>query len=326
MIKEYSVQVESQRRACLDQWVAHYRSYAAKGQNVSYIPALGKINLSQLGICIIEPDGTMIKSGDWKVPFTLQSISKVIGFIAACLSRGISYVLERVDVEPTGDAFNSIIRLEMHKPGKPFNPMINAGAITVASLLPGTSAQEKLEHVYALIEKMIGKRPAINEKVFESEWQTAHRNRALAHYLKENGFLESDVEEALEVYLKQCSIEINTEDIALIGLILAHDGYHPIRKEQVLPKEVAKLTKALMLTCGMYNASGKFAAFIGLPAKSGVSGGIMTLVPSRLKSELPFSDGCGIGIYGPAIDEYGNSLPGVMLLKRIAQEWDLSIF
>ncbi|MCP1123833.1 glutaminase [Bacillus sp. 3103sda1] len=326
MIKEYSVPVESQKKACLDQWIAHYRTYAVKGQNVSYIPALGKINLSQLGICIVEPDGTMIKSGDWDVPFTLQSISKVIGFIAACLSRGITYVLERVDVEPTGDAFNSIIRLEMHKPGKPFNPMINAGAISVASILPGTSAQEKLETLYALIERMIGKRPVINEKVFQSEWQTAHRNRALAHYLKENGFLESDVEEALEVYLKQCSIEINTEDIALIGLILAHDGYHPIRKEQVLPKEVARLTKALMLTCGMYNASGKFAAFIGLPAKSGVSGGIMTLVPSRLKSELPFSDGCGIGIYGPAIDEYGNSLPGVMLLKRIAKEWDLSIF
>ena len=96
---------------------------------------------------------------------------------------------------------------------------------------------------------------AINEIVFQSEWETAHRNRALAYYLKENGFLESDVEETLEVYLKQCSIEINTEDIALIGLILAHDGYHPIRKEQVLPKEVARLTKALMLTCGMYNAT-----------------------------------------------------------------------
>lgn len=133
--------------------------------------------------------------------------------------------------------------------------MINAGAITIASLLPGTSVQEKLESLYVLIEKMIEKRPAINEIVFQSEWETAHRNRALAYYLKENGFLESDVEETLEVYLKQCSIEINTEDIALIGLILAHDGYHPIRKEQVLPKEVARLTKALMLTCGMYNAS-----------------------------------------------------------------------
>ncbi|AZV43120.1 glutaminase [Peribacillus asahii] len=326
MIKEHNVQVDSQRKAYLDEWVIHYRSYATKGQNATYIPALGKVNSSQLGISIMGSDGTMIKSGDWEVPFTLQSISKVISFIAACLGRGISYVLERVDVEPTGDAFNSIIRLEMHKSGKPFNPMINAGAITVASLLPGNSAQTKLEFLYALIEKMIGKRPAINEEVFHSEWQTAHRNRALAHYLKETGFLESDVEEALEVYLKQCSIEINTEDIALIGLILAHDGYHPIRKEQILPKKVARLTKALMLTCGMYNASGRFAAFIGLPAKSGVSGGIMAVVPPRLRRELPFQDGCGIGIYGPAIDEYGNSLPGVMLLEHIAQEWDLSIF
>lgn len=113
------------------------------------------------------------------------------------------------------------------------------------------------------------------------------------------------MEETLEVYLKQCSIEINTEDIALIGLILAHDGYHPIRKEQVLPKEVARLTKALMLTCGMYNASGKFAAFIGLPAKSGVSGGIMTLVPSKSRKDLSFQDGCGIGIYGPPLMNMG---------------------
>jgi glutaminase len=235
-------------------------------------------------------------------------------------------VLERVDVEPTGDAFNSIIRLEMHKTGKPFNPMINAGAITIASLLPGETSHKKLEVLYKLIEKLIGKRPAINKEVYQSEWKTSYRNRALAYYLKETNYLESDVEVALEVYMKQCSIVVNTEDIALIGLILAHDGYHPIRQEQVLPKKVAKLAKVLMLTCGMYNASGKFAAFVGLPAKSGVSGGIMALVPPNVRSELPFQDGCGIGIYGPAIDEYGNSLTGVMLLKHLAQEWDLSIF
>jgi glutaminase len=325
-IKENNVQMYSQSKAYLDEWVAHYQSYSPNGQTPNYIPALRTINSSHLGICIIVPDGTMIKSGDCEVPFTLQSISKVISFIAACLSRGIPYVLERVDVEPTGDAFNSIIRLEMHKPGKPFNPMINAGAITIASLLPGESSQNKLEFLYVFIEKMIGKRPNINEEVFRSEWQTAHRNRALAYYLKETGFLESEVEESLEVYLKLCSIEVNTEDIALIGLILAHDGYHPIRKEQVLPKNVAKLAKALMLTCGMYNASGKFAAFVGLPAKSGVSGGIMALVPSSVRKDLPFQTGCGIGIYGPAIDDYGNSLTGVLLLKHIAQEWDLSIF
>jgi len=317
---------DSQKKASLDAWVTHYQSYATKGQNASYIPALEHINSSQLGICIAEPNGTIIHSGDWEVPFTLQSISKVISFMAACLGCGISYVLERVDVEPTGDAFNSITRLEMHKPGKPFNPMINAGAITVSSLLPGKSPQQKLEVLYSLIEKLIGKRPTINEEVFQSEWKTAHRNRALAHYLKETGFLESEVEEALEVYLKQCSIEVNTKDIALIGLVLALDGYHPIRKEQILPKEIARLTKALMLTCGMYNASGKFAAFVGVPAKSGVSGGIMALAPSSTRRALSLQGEFGIGIYGPAIDEYGNSLAGGMLLQQIAQEWDLNIF
>ncbi|KQU08156.1 glutaminase A [Bacillus sp. Leaf13] len=326
LAEEYNIHASSQKKACLDGWVAHYRSYATKGQTANYIPALRNTHLSQLGICILEPGGTMITSGDWEVPFTLQSISKVLSFIAACLGRGISYVLDRVDVEPTGDAFNSIIRLEMHKPGKPFNPMINAGAITIASLLPGESSQKKLEFLYELIESLLGKRPTINEEVFQSEWLTSHRNRALAHYLKETNYLESDVEEALEVYLKQCSIVVTTEDIALIGLILAQDGYHPIRQEQVLPKEVAKLAKALMLTCGMYNASGKFAAFVGVPAKSGVSGGIMALVPPSARREMPFQDGCGIGIYGPAIDEYGNSVTGGMLLKQMAQEWDLSIF
>jgi len=326
MIKEQHVMDNSQIKASLDEWVTHYKSFTTRGQTAHYIPAFRKVNSSHLGICIIGQDGTTIKSGDCEVSFTLQSISKVLSFIAACLSCGISYVLERVDVEPTGDAFNSIIRLEINKPGKPFNPMINAGAITIASLLPGENSQTKLEVLFALIEKLIGKRLTINEEVYQSEWKTSHRNRALAYYLKETDYLESDVEEALEVYMKQCSIEVNAEDIALIGLILAYDGYHPIRKEQVLPKKVAKLAKALMLTCGMYNASGKFAAFVGLPAKSGVSGGIMTLVPPSIRRDQPFKEGCGIGIYGPAIDEYGNSLTGVMLLKHIAQEWDLSIF
>lgn len=309
----------------LDEWVKHYRSFSASGQCATYIPALGEADPSQLGICIIDPDGNTLRSGDWNVSFTMQSISKVITFMAACSHRGIPYVMERVDVEPTGDAFNSIMRLEMHKPGKPFNPMINAGAITTASLLPGESAKKKADSVYALFERMTGKHPSIKEEVFHSEWQTAHRNRALAHYLKESGYLEAEVEETLEVYFKLCSLEVTTEDIALIGLILARDGFHPILNEQILPKQVARITKALMLTCGMYNASGKFAAFVGIPAKSGVSGGIMAAVPAGLR-KFPFHYGCGIGVYGPAIDEYGNSLAGIRLLEHIVQEWDLSIF
>ncbi|OCA82094.1 glutaminase [Pseudobacillus wudalianchiensis] len=311
----------------LNQWVEQYRPYAVQGQCAAYIPALEKVDPLQLGIVMAAPDGTVLESGDCKSSFTLQSISKVISFIAACIDFGTSYVLDKVDVEPTGDAFNSIIRLEVHKPGRPFNPMINAGALTVASLLGGRSTFEKTESFLTLFEKMVRKRPVMNEAVFQSEWQTAHRNRALAYYLKETGFLESTVEEALEVYLKQCSIEVTAQDIAIIGLVLAYDGFHPIYKEQIFPKEVARLTKALMVTCGMYNASGKFAALIGLPAKSGVSGGIMATVPGRVNSpNSPFPHGCGIGIYGPAIDEYGNSVAGAMLLKHLAREWDLNIF
>jgi glutaminase len=325
-VEKINLKISSKEEKYLNEWIKQYRSLGITGQCADYIPALRESNLADLGVYMINPEGVEIKSGDWETRFTLQSISKVISFIAACVDRGIAYVLERVDVEPTGDAFNSIVRLEVHKPGKPFNPMINAGAITVASLLHGVSPEQKLESIYTLIEKLVGKRPTVNEKVFQSEWQTANRNRALAYYLKESGYLESEVEEALEVYLKQCSIEVNTKDIALIGLILSQNGYDPIQKRQVFPAQIAKLAKSLMLTCGMYNASGKFAAFVGIPAKSGVSGGIMAAVPARYRQELSFQTGCGIGIYGPAIDEYGNSLAGVELLKHLAEVWDFSIF
>ncbi|MET3292821.1 UNVERIFIED_CONTAM: glutaminase [Brevibacillus sp. OAP136] len=310
----------------LQRWVAEHRTMASLGKVASYIPALAKVDPMQLGICIIEPRGTMMTAGDWQVPFTMQSIAKVVGFIAACCHWGIPYVLDRVDVEPTGDAFNSIIRLEMHKPGKPFNPMINAGAITVSSLLPGDSSEQKLDYLYGIFQKVTGARPAVDEEVFQSEWMNAHRNRALAHYLKDTGYLACEVEEALEVYLKQCSIQVNTEQIAMIGLVLALDGFHPMSRKQVFPKEIVRLAKALMLTCGMYDASGKFAANVGLPAKSGVSGGIMTLVPANRRSHASFPDGCGIGIFGPAIDACGNSVAGVSLLKEMAREWDISIF
>jgi glutaminase len=322
-------QIQERWEDSLEEWVTDYKAFGKEGQCASYIPALSNANVMDLGICLIGADGITMKSGEWEALFTMQSISKVISFIVACNYYGIPKVLEHVDVEPTGDAFNSIIRLEAHKPGKPFNPMINAGAITVSSLLPGETTDEKLESLITFMEKMIGKRPSINLEVFCSEWSTAYRNRALAYYLKETGFLETSVDESLEVYLKQCAMEVNTSDLARIGLILSYDGFDPIREEQIFSKEIARMTKALMLTCGMYNASGKFAAFVGIPAKSGVSGGILACVPPkgrRNSNQSPFLDGCGIGIYGPAIDEVGNSRAGVMLLRHIMNEWDLSIF
>lgn len=319
-------QVKNHDSQSIGQWVEQFRPYAKEGKCASYIPALAQKDPQQLAISIIGPNSEQIVGGDVTELFTLQSVSKVVTFFLACMDRGLSYVLERVDVEPTGDTFNSIIRLESHQPGKPFNPMINAGAITVSSMLDGSSPQEKVAKILSFLEEMVGKQLKVNEEVFQSEWQTANRNRSLAYYLMDSGFLDCPVEEALEVYLKQCAIEVNVSDLAMIGLVIANDGYHPQRKIQLFPKQVAKLAKALMVTCGMYNASGKFAAFIGLPAKSGVSGAIVAAVPNHASLESPFPAGCGIGIYGPAIDDIGNSVAGVKLLKHVADEWNMTIF
>lgn len=311
----------------LTHWLKESKQDSHRGKPADYIPALAKQDPYDLGITILASEGTVLQAGEWETSFTLQSISKVISFIVACLERGLDYCLERVDVEPTGDPFNSIIRLEVNKPGKPFNPMINAGAITISSLLPGKSVETKLESLFNFLEQILGKRPPLNEEVFQSEWRTAYRNRAIANYLKEIGYLEGEVEIGLEVYIRQCALEVNTVDLAKIGLVLANDGYDYTQQKQLFSKEIARISKALMLTCGMYNASGKYAAFIGVPAKSGVSGGIMAAIPARNKNgKSPFAQGCGLGIYGPAIDSIGNSVAGTSLLKRVVETWELSIF
>ncbi|API91316.1 glutaminase [Virgibacillus pantothenticus] len=311
----------------VDDWVKFYKKETTQGKVASYIPVLKQANPNHLGISIIGKNGMTVHSGDVGIPFTIQSISKIFSFIVACIERGVAYVLDRVDVEPTGEAFNSIMHLEMRKIKKPFNPFINAGAITVTSLLNGKNSSEKLEALFELFTKILGYRPHINKDVYVSERETSVRNRAIGYYLVELGYLESELELTLETYFKQCSIEVTTEDLAKLGLVLANDGMNPHTNEEIIPRNVVRLAKALMLTCGMYDASGKFAAYVGIPAKSGVSGGIIATAPPRVRDEvLPFVEGCGIGLYGPALDDKGNSIAGIKLLKHIATKWDLSIF
>ncbi|MBT2218287.1 glutaminase [Virgibacillus dakarensis] len=311
----------------VDDWVSFYRKHTTEGKVASYIPILAEANRDHLGISIIGKDGMTIRSGDVDIPFTIQSISKVLSFITACMERGVGYMLDRVDVEPTGEAFNSIMHLEMKQVKKPFNPLINAGAITVTSILQGKTSDQKLKPILNLMEAMLGYRPAINVDVYESERDSSMRNRAIGYYLLETGFLESDLNITLETYFKQCSIEVTVDDLARIGMILANDGEDPKAEKEIIPRQVARIVKALMLTCGMYDASGKFATYVGIPAKSGVSGGIMAVAPPRVREEeLPFIEGCGIGVYGPALDNKGNSIAGIRLLRHIAKQWDLSIF
>jgi glutaminase len=311
----------------VDDWVEFYRKQTNEGQVASYIPILAKANPNHLGISIHGKNGMIIKSGDTDIPFTIQSISKVISFMVACMEKGIGYVLDRVDVEPTGEAFNSIMHLEMKSINKPLNPFVNAGALTVTSMLNGKTANEKLEPIIQLLERMLGYRPSINQAVYKSEDETSVRNRAIGYYLVETGLLETGLELTLETYFKQCSIEITIDDLARIGLILANDGMDPFGEKEIVPRQIARIVKALMLTCGMYDASGKFATYVGIPAKSGVAGGIMAVAPPRVRERhLPFIEGCGIGVYGPALEDRGNSIAGIKLLKHIASQWDLSIF
>ncbi|MGN1400729.1 MAG: glutaminase [Bacillus sp. (in: firmicutes)] len=311
----------------LQQWVDENRSHTVLGEPAQYIPALAKQDPNQLGICIMDHQGETYLAGDTDVTFTLQSISKILAFMALCHHDGIDKVLEHVDVEPTGEAFNSIIPFEIHRPGKPFNPLINAGAIKVSAMLPGETPADKYDYLLNFLEVLVEKRLTMDEEVYESEWKTAHRNRALAYYLKESNQLDIEVEEALDIYLRQCSICITLEDLAKIGLIIAYDGYDPVRKKQIFSEEVARITKVLMVTCGMYNSSGKFAAYVGVPAKSGVSGGILASVPPKWHSASDsFRNGCGIAVFSPSIDISGNSTAGTMLLKHISKKWDFSIF
>ncbi|WP_407653449.1 glutaminase A [Brevibacillus ruminantium] len=290
---------------------------AEKGEVASYIPELARQEKHMLGISVCLVDGTLLSAGDANHSFTLQSISKIFSLMVALCEHGPDYVFQRVGKEPTGDPFNSIIKLETIKPHKPLNPMINAGAIAVAGMIPGASVEERLDKILQLLRKMSGNPDLrVNEKVYQSEKQTADRNRALAYFLKDSGILQGDVEETLDLYFRHCSIDMTTVEVARLAAVLAADGYDARSREQLFPREVARICKTFMITCGMYNASGEFAIDVGIPAKSGVAGGIMAAVPQRM----------GIGVFGPALDDKGNSVAGVKVLEKLSDRLDLSVF
>lgn len=291
--------------------------YTKHGSVATYIPELAKANPNCLGVYLITLDGKEYYAGDYNKKFTMQSISKVLTLILSLIDNGESKVFEKVGMEPTGDSFNSIVDLELKSIHKPFNPMINAGAIATTSLLAGNSNEEKTHRILELARKLSDNpNIKINEDVYLSEKLTGDRNRSLAYFLKSFNIIEGSVEDTLDVYFKQCSIEIDCKDIANIGCILANDGISPKTGELIVPRHICRITKTIMSTCGLYDASGEFAVHIGIPSKSGVGGGIMAAVPRRM----------GIGVYGPALDEKGNSIAGIQILKELSEKLDLDIY
>jgi glutaminase len=301
----------------LTRFVEEAKQYARYGKVADYIPALGKADPNDLSVAICAPDGTVIGAGDTTHKATLQSISKIIALALVLMDRGEQEVFKKVGMEPTGDPFNSIAKLEEIQPAKPLNPMINAGALAVTHMIAGASVEERFERLLQFVRKLSGN-PTISysEEVARSEFTTAFLNRSLCYFLKQHGIINEDVEELMDLYTKQCAIEMTCIDLARIGLVFAMDGRDPFTDEQIMPLDVARICKTFMVTCGMYNASGEFAIKIGIPAKSGVSGGILAAVPGRF----------GIGIFGPALDEKGNSITGMKLLELLSKTYSLSIF
>ncbi|MEH7885408.1 glutaminase A [Bacillus sp. JJ1609] len=300
----------------LNELVQDAKKYTGKGKVADYIPALAKAHPEELSVAIFHDDGTCVSAGDVQQKLTLQSVSKVLTLALALMDYGEEAVFSKVGYEPTGDPFNSIVKLEF-SPSKPLNPMINAGALAVTHMIKGKNKEERFERILTFIQQLAGNSSiCYSEEVAESEYRTSDLNRALCYFMKQHGVIDEDIEELLRVYTKQCAIEMDCLDLARIGCVLAMDGVEPVTNLRLIPAYVARICKTFMVTCGMYNASGEFAVRVGIPAKSGVSGGIMGSVPNRF----------GIGIFGPALDEKGNSIGGIKLLEMMSAKYNMSMF
>lgn len=284
-----------------------------KGETASYIPELSRADKHDLGICIYTRDGEIYEAGDSQKRFTIQSISKVISLCVALQHCGFDKVFEKIRMEPSGDAFNSLLKLDMTS-NYPYNPMINSGAITVVSyLMPIFSFKELLDCAGKLC---LDPKIRLDERAYTSEMANSARNRAIAYLLQSKGIIECDIERSLELYVKMCSLSVTAKSLAAFGLVLANGGIHPETGERLLDREVVRTVKTIMLTCGMYDGSGEFAVEVGIPSKSGVGGGILSVVDRKM----------GIGIYGPSLDKKGNSIGGKAMLKYVSEELNLHMF
>lgn len=305
--------IEHSLEEILDEAVKNGRKMTALGKTATYIPELGRVNKDYLGVCICTEGGRYHVSGDTDIRFTIQSISKVISLAAALEQCGFEKTFDRVGMEPSGDSFDSLVRLDLAS-DHPSNPMINSGAIAIASHL---SCEVSFEWMLTLTRRLcMDEEITLDEKVYHSEMGHISRNKAIAYLLESKGILENNVEESLDLYVRMCSLGVTARSLAGFGLILASDGINPLTGERLLHSKVVQTVKAIMLTCGMYDGSGRFAVEVGVPSKSGVGGGILSVVDKRM----------GIGIFGPALDAKGNSIAGQHVLRELSSRMRLHMF
>ncbi len=284
----------------------------SSGAVADYIPELAKADPNWFGISVVTLGGSQFDIGDCTQSFTIQSVSKAFMYGLALEDHGREKTLTRVGVEPTGDPFNSVIKLDQDSK-RPQNPMINAGAIATAGLIEGNDLPARVTRMLKMFESYAGRRVDVDVAVYTSERTTGHRNRALAYLMRNFEMIGDNIDEILDLYFQQCSIQVTAHDLAVMGATLANKGTNPITGTQALAPQYIQDVLSVMYTCGMYDYAGQWAYDVGIPAKSGVGGGICAVVPGKM----------GIGLFSPLLDVKGNSVRGVKACAQMSRDLGL---
>jgi glutaminase len=280
-----------------------------------YIPILGRADPALFGVCVAGVNGSLHVAGDVEHEFSIQSVSKPFVFALVCEAIGDDAARDKLGVNSTGLPFNSVMAIELNA-SRTMNPMVNAGAIATTSLAPGSNADEKFAFVLDGLSRFAGRSLSVDEVVYESEASTNLRNRGIAKLLEGYGRMYHDALEATDIYTRQCSINVSARDLAVMGATLADGGVNPISGERVIDEITCKRVLAVLATAGLYELSGDWLYEVGLPGKSGVSGGIFTVAPGK----------GGLGTFSPLLDGAGNSVKGQQVARYLSERLGLNLF
>lgn len=287
----------------------------SEGQNSQVYPALARVPANLFGICVVGTSGNVYTIGDSDYEFAIMSVSKPFIFALVCEALGHEYVREKIGVNATGLAFNSLAAIEQGANGRT-NPMVNAGAIATTSLVPGNMLADKWQFIHDGLSRFAGRKLPLNDEVYASASETNYRNQSIARLLQSFGRVYMDPAQAVDLYTKQCSLNVSAKDLAVMGATLADGGVNPLTKERLVDPMICHYTLAVMATAGLYETSGDWLYDIGLPGKSGIGGGIVTVSPGK----------GGLGTFAPPLDKAGNSVKGQLVAKYLSQRLGMDLF
>jgi glutaminase len=285
------------------------------GANSQVYPALARVSPGLFGVCVVGVSGRVFSAGDYEHPFTIMSVSKPFLFAVVCEALGVDVVRDKVGVNATGFAFNSLAGVERDPQGRT-NPMVNSGAIATTSLVPGASLEDRWRFIHDGLSRFAGRTLPLNDEVYASASETNFRNQSIARLLQSYGRVYMDPAQAVDLYTKQCSLDVTAKDLAVMGATLADGGVNPITKERVVGAPVCHYALAVMATAGLYETSGDWLFDIGLPGKSGIGGGIVTVSPGK----------GGLGTFAPPLDAAGNSVKGQLVAKYLSERLGMDLF